>query len=702
MIGLVPVRPAINSPKLALNKTIVSTCILLLSCLAVNVYAQQTTSSEQQQNKIIKAYEVGLFHYFQGDFFQALTQFEMLEQEYPDGLKQLPEHLAADKIEPELLIGGISLAYGLENQAADIFSRLLSAHNDPKTQTLAWMLLGKTYYQKRQFSLAAQAFAQISTEQAEDHLGTDNTDEWLYMQSQLHGFLPPIKQSIQMLQGDWLNELSEDSIYRDYVQYNQSLALLQQSRPFEAIQLLTDLANNQQGLFGHLLDDWLSPLKSNSDTEEYYALKDRANLTLGYTYLQQGQVREALQAFQNVRLQSLDSQAALLGYGWAAAKDNDYQIALSIWQRLKDLSDTSEYVLEAYLASAYAYERAFAPIQAIDALQQGLLRYQEELVKLNKAKIKVSDEAYIRAFAVTQGNKSDTENKPAEFGADQKDIKALADEDHYLRNITLSNEFRAKVEALSSSVTMQNQLRNWLRRMQYYYLMLEERQTERSQRGKLLLRNRLLEQLTDFGVLRDQLGGQIQLAKDEKDSSYLAPLESIAWQQRLDRANGRKQSIEVAKQQLNQKPLADKYQQRLERLQGILLWQASEAFEQRVWQAQKQLNQLDDEMKNTLGQQQRLLTLLAEKPEFNKQKQRIEDLELRITEQMQSNNLLQVALVNEIRAQFGQMLDEHIGKVNSYILQAQQAVVRLNDQALRKANNSGGISADLQGVSNEN
>jgi hypothetical protein len=662
------------------------------------VSAQKDTPSEKEQNKLIKAYQVALFHYFQGDFFQALTQFELLEAEYPDGLKQLPGYLAADKIEPELLTGGISLAYGLEDQAADIFSRLLSAHNDPKTNTIAWMLLGKTYYQKRQFSAAAQAFKEIDIDHADEYLGTERTDEWLYMQSQLHGFLQPAAQTIQLLQGDWLNDLSDDSIYRDYVQYNQSLALLQQSRPFEAIELLTDLANNQQGLFGHLLDDWLSPLKNDSETEEFYALKDRANLALGYTYLQQNQVKEALQAFQNVRLQSLDSQAALLGYGWAAAKDKDYQIALAIWQRLKDLTDTSEYVLEAYLASAYAYEEAFAPIQAIDALQQGLLRYQQELLKLDAAKIKVSDEAYIRAFAV---GKADHAEQTTEFAADQSDTSPPA-EDHYLRNITLSNEFRAKVEALSTSVSMQNQLQSWSQRMQNYHLMLEERQAERSQRAKQLSSNRLLEKLTEFAVLRDQLAGQIQQVKDEKDSSYLAPLETIAWQQRLDRANGRKQVIVVSKQQLDQTPLAEKYQKRLARLQGILSWQASEEYEQRLWQAQKELNQLDDEIQNTLAQQNKLLGLLAENPEFTQQKKRIEDIESRISEQMQSNNMLQVSLVNEIRQQFGQMLDEHIAKVNSYILQAQQAVVRLNDQALRKANNSAKTSAQQQGVNNEN
>ena len=69
MVGLVPVRPAISSLKLALKKIMASTCVCLLSCLSANVYAQQATPSEQDQNKLIKAYQVALFHYFQGDFF---------------------------------------------------------------------------------------------------------------------------------------------------------------------------------------------------------------------------------------------------------------------------------------------------------------------------------------------------------------------------------------------------------------------------------------------------------------------------------------------------------------------------------------------------------------------------------------------------------------------------------------------------------
>ena len=69
---------------------------------------------------------------------------------------------------------------------------------------------------------------------------------------------------------------------------------------------------------------------------------------------------------------------------------------------------------------------------------------------------------------------------------------------------------------------------------------------------------------------------------------------------------------------------------------------------------------------------------------------------------MQNNSVLQVALVNEIRVQFAQMLDAHIAKVHNYILQAQQAVVRLNDQALRKANTSPASTMQQTGVSNEN
>jgi hypothetical protein len=215
--------------------------------------------------------------------------------------------------------------------------------------------------------------------------------------------------------------------------------------------------------------------------------------------------------------------------------------------------------------------------------------------------------------------------------------------------------------------------------------MLDERQEVRLQRAKQLLQNRLLEELTIHQSAAKKLASIIEQAQQQNDAKLLMPSESIAWQQRLDGAIVRHQLIMTSKEQLAQAPLVQKYQQRLKRLQGILIWQASEQFEGRLRESQKVLAQVNSEISAGKQQQIKLQTLLAEKPEFSQQRQRIEEIEQRLALQSTNNDVLQLSLITELRTLFARMLDQHIEKIQNYMVQAQLAVVRLNDQAFRKA-----------------
>ena len=58
--------------------------------------------------------------------------------------------------------------------------------------------------------------------------------------------------------------------------------------------------------------------------EELSALRDKANLALGYAYLQAGDAKAARKPLQRVRLNGPFSNKALLGVGWADAELEDY------------------------------------------------------------------------------------------------------------------------------------------------------------------------------------------------------------------------------------------------------------------------------------------------------------------------------------------------------------------------------------------
>lgn len=660
----------------------------LTGCFAlvagVQISAQQVNLPNSVQ--LQKAYQQVLYEYYQGHFSLALTQMAILEQKFPDGLTQIPDSLRANQVEPELLKGGMSLAYGLDNQAADIFLRLLKNNTEPQVTAYSWLLLGKTYFQKRQFTDAAQAFQKITQDHADEYFEMSIRDNWLYMQSQLDGFLldqQPIESKTQ-----WLEQLSDNSIYRHYVQYNQALALLQKGENQLAIDRLSALAKSDTNLVRRWMG-WADPIFNEGDEKnieaERDAIRDRANLTLGYTLLQNDAPHDAFRIFENIRSNGLDAEAALLGYGWAAAKKGELQIALAIWQRLIQKPQNSEYTLEAYLASAYAYEKAFAPKQSLQVLQLGIDRFEQALVGLAQAELQVNKRQFILDLLPNMNRHLDNSDA---VSLSLKDKGQQFNTIGLFNSVAVSSEFRTGLSALTQNHEIQQQLQSWQQRMQQYHLMLDERQTERTKRAQQILQNRTLEQLTELQTQRDALANIVATAKHQQDGQVLMSQQSQQWLDRINRSEKSLTTIAQLKKQLDQPPLDENYQRRLKRVAGRLIWQASEAYSANQWQAQKALNQLDAEITKTQQRQQQLLNQLAVKPDFAEQRLRVSTLAQRISAEIIQSEGLQDALVKQLSAIFSQSIQEHKQKVANYILQAQLAMVRLSDQALQKDNNS--------------
>src|SRR4029434_9321449 len=66
-------------------------------------------------------------------------------------------------------------------------------------------------------------------------------------------------------------------------------------------------------------------------TEELAALRDKANLALGYAWLKAGRANDAKTVLQRVRLEGPQSNKALLGAGWADSTEKRYTKALAPW-----------------------------------------------------------------------------------------------------------------------------------------------------------------------------------------------------------------------------------------------------------------------------------------------------------------------------------------------------------------------------------
>ncbi len=611
-----------------------------------------------------KAYQEILYFYFQHDFYQALTQFEILQQACPDSLSKITQ----PGVDPQLLKGGISLAYGLDDQAAEIFNQLLTKAATLETQTQAWFLLGKSLFEKQQYQAASTILNKINIDNADQYLQTQDKDQWLYMQSQLFNW--QTSQSITVARDNsyWLNELSDDSVFRQYVIYNQGLHQLQSNQYVQGIETLEQIGLSDSSFLDDLLGGWWSPLTVVDQTETD-ALRDRANLTIGYAHLKNQQALNALDAFNRVRLDSLDSDSALLGYGWAAAQREEYQIALSAWQRLQQQPRSNEYVMESYLASAYAFEQAFAPTQALDNLQRGLKRFALEKDLLRAHQQEIDDQYFIQL--------AKTKDWSLQIPA-------------HLSSIMLSSAFRNKIAWLEESLTLQARFERWQQQLDTFSLMLDERQQEAQSRQQALKQNDLLSKLQQYQMLRDSL--QAKLVQSSTEPKILAEQQELDWQARLERAQQRHKDVSDAWLTLNKKPLKPLYADRLKRLEGIMIWNASESYSKRRWQAQKLLNELDELIAQTAQQQAQLIARLNQTPEYPAQRQRIAQLQENLEVQQRRNQSIQSQQLASLNLLFVEQINQQIAQLESYELQAQLAVVRLNDKAYRKA------EADKQGA----
>lgn len=629
---------------------------MLFCGLSFHAQSQQICS----QNKVDKSFQEILYFYFQRDFYQALTKIDLLESSCANGF----EMVSNPGVDPLLLKGGISLAYGLEEQAADIFDLVLQQAADQKTQTQAWLLLGKALFQKQDYQLASSALANISLDTADDYLDPLDKDEWIYMQSQLYTVNnTDIEQSANQPHDNsyWLESLTDNSIYRQYVTYNKGLAQLQDGQYEAALSTLGTVGKESSSFLPDVFGGWFGPLRADN-SEELAALRDRANLTLGYAHLKNQQTLLSIEAFKRVRLDSIDTDSALLGYGWASAQREEFQVAVSVWKQLQQMPYRNEFVMESFLASAFAYEQAFAPTQAIANLNLGLQRYAQEVSFLNRSKQQVDDQFFL------------------ELGKNASWADSIPE---HLSDIMLSNEFRSQLNWLTESIEIEHSLQQWQTRLDAYDLMLDERKQENSVRVENLKNNRTLDKLPNLIAARDQLQDKLEQAKT--NPLLLADEQELAWLERLDGAITRHQQIVEKKKQLSQAPLKDAYLQRLERLQSILTWNASEQSSKRAWQSKKALSELDQMIIKTSAQQSLLQSALNRPPEYENQRNRISVLRTKLSEKLQTNQQAKELLLISLRKSFADKLNEQLDQLQSYQIQAQLAIVRLNDKAYRNA-----------------
>lgn len=612
-------------------------------------------------------YGVSLFHYYQQDYLLALT--ELMIADTRDGIQGHGDH-------PELIAGGISLAFGMEEHAERLFYRLLKDNptTTPRPQSVqdaAWFYLGKLHYVRGNWNAAEQSFARVSENFSPALTAEMNTlrINLLIRREQL----APIP----------LKKLDKKSLRvgSGYALYNLGAAYGRRKNFPQARFYLRAMVESELPA-------------TEPERQEYLALRDKSYTALGYSFLAEQSYSAAIAEFTQVRLNSPQSRQALLGYGWAAMAQEDYVQALRPWQVLRTRSLLYPEVQEALLALPFAYEKLGAngeALAAYEAAEQMLTLEIERLMQMRASLTQGEILALVGSPAQSAEQAHEILQMPtegpttltavvADDGANWLQLantSIIKTRSAYLRELFAQNSFQSDVLELRDLLRLQELLQAWPLKLAIYTDLLLEKQALRGHSETLLAQQTLQQQQAALADRQEQLTYELAQIRAQEDYMALADDNSRDLYRLVERSQATLKQLSVRGQDVSEK------QTRLNLYRGILLWQAAQEFPPRLWQSEKN-NQLSAQTLMSVDTSyERIQQLSKTHTDIAPLLKRIEVLQVDTANQLAITEAELATHSAALRTRIDTTLAQQQDQLSAYLAQASLAVARLYDAALR-------------------
>jgi hypothetical protein len=318
--------------------------------------------------------------------------------------------------------------------------------------------------------------------------------------------------------------------------------------------------------------------------------------------LQEGRGEQARVYLERVRLSGMFSNKALLGFGWASAAQGRMKQALVPWSELVTRDPTDAAVLEAKLAVPYALSDLGANAQALQLYQDAIGAFDRESASLDKSV------AAIRSGKLLDGLIAS--NPGDEMGwfwniAELPDAQDLPLSSH-LALVMATHPFQEAFKSYRDLRFLERNLQQWQEGLGVLRDMLANRRQAFAERLPQVREKERALNLAGFEQRVEAFRVELERVEREADAAAFATPRERELQQRLDRA---RQTLERAGSDPELVPARERYR----RAAGALLWQQTDQFPVRLWNARKGLDELQ---RNLLQAQQRDAALaLAEREE---------------------------------------------------------------------------------------
>jgi hypothetical protein len=605
--------------------------------MAVLACALGAAQAADAPPKVVKDPHYGdtLFHFYQDHYFTAITSL-MASQQF----QRVSQH--AD--EAEVLRGGLLLSYGLHREAGEIFASLIEKTTVPRVRDRAWFFLAKIRYQR---GLTAQALDALG------RIGNQLPPELDEERVLLHANVLMAGQDYASA-AKLLNALAQRPDVGLYARFNLGVALIRSG----------DVAAGSAWLDG--IGKSASP--PLPPTEEYRSLRDQANLALGFAALREDKHEAAWGYLQRVRLDGLQANKALLGYGWSLAAAKKHAEALVPWTELLQRDSRDAAMLEARLAVPFSYAQLGAFGQALERYNEAIAFYGKEDGALDESI------AAIRAGKLVDGLLA--ANPGMEMGW-FSNIRQLPDMPHagHLTDVLARHEFQEAFKNLRDLQFLAGNLKDWQDKLAVFDDMLANRRQAYADRLPKVRAEAGAIGLDALQKRRDDIAGELQRVELEVDTAALATARQRALIERVKQVNESLGSMAPDAS-------LDAARERARLATGLLTWELAQDHVARLWSAQKDLRTIDRELGEARQHDAALARAQVEEPaRFEAFARRVAEVAARI-----AALIPRVAALAQQQQQAAQdiavaQLTGQKERLTQYSTQARFAVAQLHDRA---------------------
>ena len=493
-----------------------------------------------------------LYDAYQGEYFDAIALLDAeLGQHYsldePE-LDPLHYHIG----EAEFSVGDFELYYRMHLRAGRAIQAVLGGKVNQSVRNEAAFRLARIYFQKDQPVDALHALERIKGE-----VPYRIRDDVAFLRAQVLMANGGFRDAVETLK-----PLQNAKGFEGFSAYNLGIALWRSGQQEEGARQL-DKAGQISGTDPATL-----------------AIRDKSNLVLGSSLLENKHPELAKQYLERVHLSGLYSNKALLAAGWADASQGRYDRALVPWTILVSRNATDEAVQEGLLAVPFAYGNLNAFGKAARLYESALQAFGKELDKLASSIKSIHEGKFLQAL-VREELKQDrnwvVKLRSLPDSPETYYLMELMASHHFqtaLKNYLDLDELRKKLAFQDESLDAYEEMID-LRRAYYQPLLPDIDKAFRVSDSQLRLR---LEQ-------RERLDARIKAMLVSPRPDFLATADERIVREKLS---------EIEKSAKGKKGMEwERIQERIARMKGLLHWQIYTEYDKRLTEAYKHLRDLD-------------------------------------------------------------------------------------------------------------